>query len=114
MEELLIGNKKYKIGFEYIGLQHYKFPNHVYKTKKQFQYYQIVDKVKKKLWEENDVKLIEFPFDVDVEMNHPSKIQSYIINEFEKETGINLNNFNVPQYDHRSPEFGQYRLDNFL
>lgn len=62
--ELDCYNDKLKIGLEYQGEQHYKFPNHFHKTKeewiKQVQY----DQYKRQRCDEEGVYLITVPYDV--------------------------------------------------
>jgi len=112
--ELKLNGKSLKLAFEYNGPQHYRFPNHVHKTKEKFIYQQLLDQLKKKLCdlEENNTILITFPFCIDENMKNPEIIQNYIIKEFNMKTGISLTN--LPKFNHKTFVFGQYRLDRFL
>ena len=107
------GKKTVEIAFEYNGEQHYKFLKYFHKDKVDFIHQVIRDKVKKKLCEENNIILIEFPYYIDKKMKNTKKIQDYIIKELKIKAGIEIPN-NLPKYDHNSPNFGQYRLDQYF
>ena len=47
------------LAFEYQGIQHYKYPNHCHKNKKEFEKQKYRDKIKKDLCKKHNVKLIE-------------------------------------------------------
>ena len=47
------------LAFEYQGIQHYKYPNHCHKNKKQFEAQIYRDNLKKQLCKENNIILIE-------------------------------------------------------
>jgi hypothetical protein len=102
-----------RLAFEYNGPQHSRYPNHVHKSFEQFNYYLLVDKIKRKLCEENKIIVIDFPFDIDEKMNKNEIIQSFIINQLQKKTEIRIPR-DIPQYNHFSPEFGQDRLDKYF
>lgn len=56
---------KMKVGIEYNGPQHYKFPNVYHKTEEEFERSQERDNLKKKLCLQNLINLIEIPYYVD-------------------------------------------------
>lgn len=105
--------KTIEIAFEYNGEQHYKFLKYFHKVKADFTHQILRDKVKKKLCEENDIILLEFPYYIDKKMKNSKKIQNYIVKELMMKTSIEIP-YNLPKYDHISPDFGQYRLDQYL
>lgn len=113
-EEIEINGKIFKVAFEYNGPQHKIFPNHVHKSKAQYNYYLQVDLIKRKLSSENNIIILEFDYDVDEEMVHPDKIQNHLINEITNKININFDFYNIPQFNHLSPEFGQFRLTHYL
>jgi hypothetical protein len=51
-------NEELRLAFEYDGLQHYKFPNHYHRSKKQFLAQQERDRLKDIICKDNNVKLI--------------------------------------------------------
>lgn len=55
-------NEENNIAFEYHGEQHYKFPNHFHKTKKEFLDAQKRDDLKEQFCAENNIKLIIIPY----------------------------------------------------
>lgn len=87
-----------KIGFEFNGNQHYIYPNHLHEEVLEFLRYVTNDLIKKKIYEEQNHILIEFPNYRDLKMNHPKIIQDYIIKELEKRLEINL--IDIPQFNH--------------
>jgi len=103
-----------KIAFEYNGKQHYEFPNAKHNTIEEFEHQRLLDKIKKKICLDNDIILIVFKYDKDERMRNPKKIQNFIIEELKKKTRIPFSKFKIPYFDHRNPEFGQYRMDEFL
>lgn len=50
------------LGIEYNGIQHYKFPNHLHKTKEEFEESLERDKLKLKLAKENNIRIISIPY----------------------------------------------------
>jgi len=46
-------------------------------------------------------------------MNDNNKIQNYIVQELKSKANIKIPS-NLPLYNHNTPEFGQYRLSNYL
>jgi hypothetical protein len=88
--EIYIYNKQYKIAFEYNGYQHYEFPNRYHNTIEEFNDVQTRDILKRFISEDNNVILIEFPYSISERMDEPKKIQEYIMEEFERKTGIKL------------------------
>ncbi len=101
----------FEIAFEFNGRQHYEFPNAFHKKIEGFLKQTINDLRKRKLSLENNVFLIIFPYWIDLKMDHPKRIQNYIVETFYSKIGIDLSI--LPQYDHSNPSFGQYRLDHF-
>jgi len=97
-----INGKKIRLAFEYNGPQHYIFPNHIHKFlkegRKRFEHQQLVDEFKRLFCMKNHIILIEFPYYIDENMNHPKKIQKYIIKQFVNKTRIELNE--IPQFNH--------------
>jgi hypothetical protein len=55
-------NEKLKLGFEYQGIQHYKFTNHFHRTKERFKKNQERDKFKYKKCVELGIILILIPY----------------------------------------------------
>ncbi|TFG21635.1 MAG: hypothetical protein EU529_12960 [Promethearchaeota archaeon] len=112
--ELKLNRKSIKLAFEYNGPQHYRFPNHVHKTKEKFNYQRFLDQMKQKVCdaEENKIVLIVFPFFIDERMDNPEIIQNYIVKEFNIKTGIDL--VDLPKFNHKTYVFGQYKLDKYL
>ncbi len=103
-----------KLGIEYQGEYHYKVKKYLNMTDIDLEYRKLLDYLTKDLSEQNEIILLIFPYYVDPYMRHPKKIQKFIINEFERLTNIDIKKYNIPLFDHRTPEFGQYRLDNYL
>ena len=111
-----------KLAFEYNGPQHYIFPNQFHNNTpegyKQFLDQKKRDMKKRLLSKEkiNNIILIEFPYYIDKNMNHPHIIQGFIVKEFESKTKIKLPL--LPQFDHRNDNIrqkknNQLRLDKF-
>lgn len=106
--QVKIGNQIYRVAFEYNGKQHYIFPNHIHKNtvdgQKRFNIGQKNDRLKEYLskLEINNIVLIIIPYYIDEKMNHPYEIQEHIINEFKKYTDIDLQQCNIPQFNHLS------------
>jgi len=92
--KIKINKKLIQIAFEYNGKQHYEFPNYWFENSvkgyKSWLEYIERDQIKKEISKLNNVYLIEVPFYIDIALEHPKKIQSYIINQFELITGIKL------------------------
>ena len=72
--ELDCYNEDKKIAVEYNGVQHYKFSPYFHKTYKDFVYQVYRDKIKKKLCNEHNIKLITVPYTVSNE-----NIKKYIL-----------------------------------
>ena len=53
---------KYKLGVEFQGQQHYKFPNFFHKTKAEFNAAKKRDKLKEELLKQNDIKYIQWRY----------------------------------------------------
>ncbi|MHA1527113.1 MAG: hypothetical protein ACTSQD_08775 [Promethearchaeota archaeon] len=102
-----------KLGLEYHGGQHGKIISKFHATLDDLQHRKLLDKLKRILCKENRIILIEFPYDVDKYMNNNKKIQDYIIQELENKANIKIPT-NLPLYNHKTPEFGQYRLSHYL
>ncbi|MBY8981390.1 MAG: hypothetical protein KGD57_00445 [Candidatus Lokiarchaeota archaeon] len=103
-----------RIGIEYNGEYHREVKKYLRMTERDLNYRMILDRLKKELCEQNDIILITINHSFDPYLRYPKKIQEKIINKFEKLTGFELNRAIIPQYNHQTPEFGQYRLEYFL
>ena len=92
--EFAINGKLIKIAFEYNGIQHYEFPNFWFGDStdgfQSWLKYIERDQIKKEICKLNNIYLIEIPYYIDRALEHPEKIRSYIINQFELITGIKL------------------------
>ena len=77
--ELDCYNDDLRLGIEYQGQQHYKYIPHFHKTKAEFQLQKYRDWIKKKLCEEEGIKLIEVPYDIKVK-----DIHEYLEDEYKK------------------------------
>lgn len=92
--EIFINNQMVKIAFEYNGIQHYEFPNYWFEESqdgyKEWLEYIKRDQLKKEICKFNNIILIEFPYFVDISLEHSNKVKAYIVNEFEDKTGIKL------------------------
>jgi RNase P/RNase MRP subunit p29 len=92
--EIFINGQMMKIVFEYNGIQHYEFPNYWFEESqegyKEGLEYIKRDQLKKEICKFNNIILIEFPYFVDISLEHSNKVKSYIVNEFEDKTGIKL------------------------
>ncbi len=92
--EININNQNIKIAFEYNGIQHYEFPNYWFKNSQEgyneWLEYIKRDQLKKEICRINNIILIEITYYIDKSLEHPDKIQSYIISEFENKTGIKI------------------------
>ena len=75
--ELDCYNDELKLGIEYQGQQHYKFNPHFHKTKADFQLQKYRDWIKAKLCQEENIKLIEVPYDIKIK-----DIYAYLENEY--------------------------------
>ncbi len=97
-----INGKKIRLAFEYNGPQHYIFPNHIHgflkEGRKRFEHQQLTDEFKRLFCLKYHIILIEFPYYIDENMNHPKKIQKYIIKQFVNKTRIELNE--IPKFNH--------------
>lgn len=78
-------SEKYKIAFEYDGIQHYKFIKHFHKTKDGFKKRCEMDKLKNKLSEKNGIKLLRIPYNIKYD-----ELKNYVLKLCKK------NNINVP------------------
>ncbi len=106
-ETSIIITDVFKIAFEFNGRQHYEYPNAFHNDILNFFNQVVNDLVKKRLSFQNNIFLIVFPYWVDLKMDNPEKIQNYIISH----SCIDISF--LPQFDHRNPDFGQYRLVYF-
>lgn len=99
--------KMFKIAFEYNGIQHYEYLPYFHKSKEHFLNQQSRDTYKVDLSELpiNDVKLIIFPYHVDEKMNNPHIIQNYLKEMIKNLTGIDLDLYGIPQFNHISNDF---------
>lgn len=83
-----------KLAFEYQGKQHYE---ETYFTTRRSLLKQIkLDKIKKELCDENDVKLIEITYNIEYD-----QIPTYIISKCQKQ-GISVPNINLEVFDYHS------------
>ncbi len=92
--EIFINGQMVKIVFEYNGIQHYEFPNYWFEESQEgyneWLEYIKRDQLKKEICKFNNIILIEFPYFVDISLEHSNRVKSYIVNEFEDKTGIKL------------------------
>jgi len=79
-------NKELNLAFEYQGYQHFIFPNHFHKTKDRFLNRIKVDKIKRKLCQDNNIVLIEV-IGYQGERVEESKLKEQIFNKL-KERGL--------------------------
>ena len=70
-----------KIAFEYQGIQHYEYPNHCHKNKKQFEAQIYRDKIKRNLCKENNVILIEIKEIKDLSYENVELIVNSVLKE---------------------------------
>ncbi len=110
--EFILNRCKFKLGIEYNGGQHYIFVSKFHETIEDLKHQQTIDCLKIKLCKDNNINLIVFPYYVDEYMKDHIKIQGYIANSL-KNHGIFIP-IDLPQYNHNTPEFGQYRLDQYF
>jgi len=110
-EYLLSIKDIFKIAYEFNGRQHYEYPNAFHKKFMEFLEQTINDLLKKKLSIDNNVFLIIFPYWISLKMDNPKKIQDFINEQFLEKLHIALSF--LPQYNHITPEYGQYRIDHF-
>jgi len=103
----------FKLALEYQGGQHKKIISKFHNTVDDLIHQKLLDKLKRALCKENEIILLEFPYDVDKYMKDNIKIQKYIVKELKNNTEIKIPE-DLPLYNHNTPEFGQYRLDNFF
>ncbi|MBA7507927.1 hypothetical protein ES706_06656 [subsurface metagenome] len=93
--EIIKNGRLFKIAFEFNGIQHYEFPNYWFNKpsegKKLWLEYITRDQLKKEISKLNNILFIEFPYYVDRTLEHPKKIQEFIINQFELKPDIGLN-----------------------
>jgi hypothetical protein len=80
--ELDCYNEDLKLAIEYNGEQHYKFIPYFHSNKEAFYNVKYRDEMKKKICEENKVKLIVVPYTVKV-----NDIEKYIENKLKREHG---------------------------
>lgn len=99
--EITINGRMFRIVFEYNGIQHYEFPNYWFGESadrlNSWLSYIKRDQIKKEICKLNNIILIEFPYYIDIALEHPKRIQSFITKQFELKSGIKLNineNFN--------------------
>jgi len=102
-----------KLAMEYQGGQHEKIVSKFHNTLDDLKHQKLRDILKRELCKENKIILLEFPYDVDKYMKDNIKIQKYIVKELKNNTNIKIPK-DLPLYNHNTPEFGQYRLDNFF
>lgn len=108
-----INGTLFKLALEYQGGQHKKIISKFYNSLEDLRHQKLRDKLKRELCKENEIILLEFPYDIDKYMNDNIKIQRHIVKELKKHTNIKIPN-DLPLYNHNTPEFGQYRLDNLF
>ena len=89
-----INRKIIQIAFEYNGKQHYEFPNYWFENSDRgynaWLEYIERDQMKKEICRLNNIYLIEIPFYIDLALEHPKKIQLYIIDQFKLISDIKL------------------------
>jgi len=105
--EIQIMKKIFRLGFEYNGIQHYKFPNFFHKNYQEFLRQIQTDKVKKTLCENNKILLIIVPYKVIY-----NQMLDFIIKAFERISNIKL--FNIPKYNYRFRNIQSAGLESFF
>jgi hypothetical protein len=93
-------NKKLKLAFEYQGIQHYKL-NGIRFNKKDLDYQQQCDQIKRDTCKLKDITLIEVPYTIKYE-----DMEKFIIDKYYKLTGIN-----IPFKNINYKEFNVYSID---
>jgi len=109
---LLIRDKVYLVAGDFHGEQHDKYPNFFDKLdgvgKRKFQRRQITDQYRRQYSNSFKIIFLEFWYYYDKFMRNPKVIQKTIVDLFKEKTGIDLNEFNLPQFDHTHKTY--YRL----
>ncbi|MFX1450877.1 MAG: hypothetical protein ACFFCM_08545 [Promethearchaeota archaeon] len=103
-----LGGRLIKLAFEYNGYQHYEFPNYFHQTLEEFEKQQNRDRLKEKLCLENNIILIVFPYNIDISLKNPKKIQDFIVEQFKERAKIRL--LNISYYDHRKIPFNYIEI----
>lgn len=93
-----ISGKQFIVVMEYNGPQHYQYYELYHSSYDDYLDQKMRDEFKNFLAKLENIVFMEFPHYVDDLMNHPRKIQEYIVNEFERKTNISLKL--EKQYDH--------------
>ncbi|MHA2010197.1 MAG: hypothetical protein ACXADW_16150 [Candidatus Hodarchaeales archaeon] len=76
-----IDERLFKLAIEYQGGQHKRLISKFHNTKDDLKHQKLRDKLKKELCKENEIILLEFPYDIDKYMKDNIKIQNYIVRE---------------------------------
>ncbi len=108
----VVSNSHTKFAFEYNGLHHYIYPNYYHSNFKQFLSRICNDLLKKKISKDNNIVLIEIPYWISPDMNSPKRIRNYIIKEFKIKANIDLNSYNLPNFNHITQGFYLYESNN--
>jgi hypothetical protein len=111
--EIFINRKCKKLALEYQGGQHEKKVSKFHNTEEDLKHQKLLDKLKRELCIENNIILLEFPYFIDKYMNNNEVTQEFLVKELATKAKIGIPK-DLPLYNHNTPEFGQYRLTNFL
>ncbi len=107
---IIIRDKVYLVAGDYHGEQHDKYPNVFDKLddvgKRKFLKRQITDRYRRQYSNSFEIIFLEFWSYYDKFMKNPELIQKTIVDLFNEKTGIDLNEFDLPRFDHtRKSEF---------
>jgi hypothetical protein len=116
-----VGDKWFKIAFEYDGIQHDNFPNSVHRTQAEFFEQQERDERKNQLAQENDVIIIRLKAINGFDRNSLDSFQVHIISQFNSNELVRRGNVKLPpmrlsRYDPLSKSLKPRKgsMDNFL
>lgn len=73
-------NQELKLGFEYQGVQHYKYTPYFHKSQNDFEKQQYRDSLKREECKKHGIKIIEVPYTVDIE-----DIEDFIVKKLKEE-----------------------------
>ncbi|MFX1312605.1 MAG: hypothetical protein ACFFHD_08345 [Promethearchaeota archaeon] len=111
--EIYINGSLIRLALEYQGGQHKKIVSKFHNTADDLKHQKLRDKLKRELCKENNIIMLEFPYDIDKYMKNNIKIQKYIVKELENKVKVKIPK-DLPFYNHNTLEFGQYRLDKYF
>ncbi len=90
--EIIVNGKKFRIAFEYDGIQHDKYPNYFHKTESDFKKGQRYDEFKNRVAEASQTVLIRLKADLKFTINSLNRFEDGIIQQFYDQTGISIRN----------------------